>query len=228
MPRAIHYEESLSYIGTLYPADESAKSQYLSATELAEYGEVIDSGVARMMQVVLRLLRPRKILEIGTSIGYSTMTMARIAQQYGGAITTIEYDEASARQARKNFENAGVSDLIEIKIGDARAIVPALSADYDLIFQDVGDKTLYAELLDDVVSRLKPGGVLLAEDTLMGAMNMSLSHLISHNFEPKFFQELKTGVISLETFNTLVANHPALCSTLLPIGDGLTIAIKTS
>jgi predicted O-methyltransferase YrrM len=83
----------------------------------------------------------------------------------------------------------------------------------DVIFQDVGDKKLYSQLFDDCVRVLKPGGLLLAEDTLFPVMDRFKQH---HN-------EL---VISINEFNEMVANNPHLESTLLSIGDGLTVAIK--
>jgi predicted O-methyltransferase YrrM len=214
----------LDYIETLYQKDEAAKNQYLDATELTRFGTVVGSDVARMMQILLHLIRPNRILEIGTSIGYSTVSMARIAREYGGTITTIEYDEQTAQQAVKNFEQAGVADLIEVKIGDAREIVPALKESFDVIFQDVGDKRLYLELLNNLVALLKPGGVLLAEDSLMPAMEFDFSTLKNLNFEK--WKHLKDSLVSLEEFNQMIAGCPSLRSTLLPIGDGLTIAVK--
>ena len=79
-----------------------------------------------MMQLLIRLVRPQRILEIGTSIGYSTVSMANVAKEYGCKITTNEYDEQSAKQAIKNFKHAGVVELIEVIIGDAKEIIPTL------------------------------------------------------------------------------------------------------
>lgn len=212
----INFEKAASYIDTLYQSDETIKNQYLDATELTRFGTVVDSDVARMMQILLHMVRPNRILEIGTSIGYSTVSMAEIAKEYGGTITTIEYNEQSAQQAIKNFEQAGVAGLIEVKIGDAREIIPTLKESFDLIFQDVGDKRLYPELLNNLVAILKPGGVLLAEDSLLPVMN----------FDQAKWTQTKDSRESLEEFNRMVAGCPSLRSTLLPIGDGLTIGVK--
>ncbi len=144
-------------------------------TELTKFGTVVDSDVSRMIQLLIRLVRPQRILEIGTSIGYSTVSMAIVVKEYGGKITTIEYNEQSAKQAIKNFKHAGVAELIEVIIGDAKEIIPTLKESFDLIFQDVGDKTLYPVLLNNLVTLLKPGGVFLAEDYLLPARDMNLS-----------------------------------------------------
>ena len=213
----INFEKAVSYIDTLYEKDEETKRNYIDSTELKMFGTVVDSDVSRMMQLLIHLTRPKRILEIGTSIGYSTVSMANVAKEYGGKITTIEYSEQSARQAIKNFEHAGVAELIEVIIGDAKEIIPTLKESFDLIFQDVGDKTLYPVLLNDLISLLKPGGVLLAEDSLLPVMNKNVSEL--KNFK-------SDQVESLEEFNKMIAHCPYLKSTLLPIGDGLTIGIK--
>ncbi len=218
----INFEKAVSYIDTLYENDEACKKQYLGSTALKNFGTVVDSDVSRMMQIIIRMVRPHTILEIGTSIGYSTVSMAGIAREYGGQITTIEYDEQSAQQALKNFRHAGVADCIEVIIGDAREIVPTLNDRYDLIFQDVGDKTLYPVLLDTLVALLKPGGVFLAEDSLFPVMDMSVS-------EPEDrdqIKRMKRSSESLDEFNRMIARSPLLRSTILPVGDGLTIGIK--
>jgi len=214
----INFEKAISYIDTLYENDEASKKNYIEMTELIKFGTVVDSDVSRMMQLLIRLVRPQRILEIGTSIGYSTVSMANIAKEYGGKITTIEYNEQSANQAISNFKHAGVAELIEIIIGDAKEIIPTLKESFDLIFQDVGDKTLYPVLLNNLVTLLKPGGVFLAEDSLLPARDMNVS-----KYED--FDQVK-WIESLEEFNKLIAHCLYLSSTILPIGDGLTIGIK--
>jgi predicted O-methyltransferase YrrM len=219
----INFEKAVSYIGTLYENDEACKKKYLGSTELKTFGTVVDSDVSRMMQILLRLARPHRILEIGTSIGYSTVSMAVIAKEYGGRITTIEYDGQSAQQAIKNFRHAGVAECIEVIVGDAKEIIPTLNERYDLIFQDVGDKTLYPVLLDSLVALLKPGGVFLAEDSLFPVMDVTASG----SGDRDQIQRMKRSSESLEEFNRMVARSPLLRSTILPVGDGLTIGIKT-
>ena len=138
-----------NYIESLYEKLKLTKEQYTEDTELQNFGAVVDDDVARMLQVLITIVRPVKILEIGTSIGFSTIMMAEAISTYGGKITTIELDEKVAEQAKKNFERVGVKDLIQVKIGDARSIIADMNEEFDLIFQDVGDKTLYdATMLD--------------------------------------------------------------------------------
>lgn len=132
----------------------------------------------------------------------------------GGKITTIEYDENVVEQAIKNFKREGVAETIEVKTGDAQEIIPQIESDrFDLIFQDVGDKRLYPLLFDDCIRVLKPGGLLVAEDTLFPVMN-------------RFKKSHEELVESINKFNQMVADDPRLESTILSIGDGLTVAIK--
>lgn len=207
------FAKACAYIESLYKKRKLTQKQYIKATALKKFGPVIDDDVARMLQVLITLLRPEKILEIGTSVGFSTVSMAKAVQPYGGKITTIEFDAKVAEQAIENFAREKVIDQIEVIIGDASEMVPLLNEEYDLIFQDVGDKRLYAALLDDCVRLLKPGGVLLAEDTLLPVTLLPV-------FKWAKMRE------ALAAFNKKVAGCPLLESTLLPVGDGLTVAVK--
>ena len=135
----------------------------------------------------------------------------------------LSTDEQSAQQAIKNFRHAGVDECIRVITGDAKKILPTLDERYDLVFQDVGDKTLYPVLFDRLVALLNPGGVFLAEDSLFPVMDAD----ISEPAEVNRMKRRKRSFESLEEFNRMVARHPFLRSTILPIGDGLTIGIKT-
>ena len=210
----MNLKEASDYINRLYEKRGINREEYIEFTELEKFGSIVDEDISRTLQVLFRLARPQQVLEIGTSIGYSTVSMASIVKEYGGKIITIEYDENVAEHAIKNFKRFGVSENIDVKIGDAQEIIPQIESEkFDVIFQDVGDKKLYSQLFDDCVRVLKPGGLLLAEDTLFPVMDRFKQH---HN-------EL---VISINEFNEMVANNPHLESTLLSIGDGLTVAIK--
>lgn len=168
--------------------------------------------MARFLRLLLWMKKPEKILEIGTSIGYSATSMALVAGKYGGHITTVEYDPRAVRQATQNFDRAGVQSLIDIREGDALKILPTLAdSSCDLVFQDV-DKRLYEKLLPDCIRVLKPGGIFLADDALFPVMDL----------DPKWHDLIEP----VDRFNRLVSDSPELESTLLPIGDGVLFAIK--
>lgn len=200
------------YITGLY-ADKAGltQRQYVAETELTEFGSIVDDNVARLLRVLLRLTGARRVLEIGTSIGFSTTSMAQVIKQHGGKIITVEFDERVADQALMSFERIGVSDFIEVLIGDAQVLIPQLQGEFDLIFLDV-DKELYPRLLSDCIRLLKRGGVLVADDTLFPVMD--LGHRWYHLIAP------------IEEFNHLVASNQELESTILPVGHGITVAVK--
>lgn len=201
------------YIENLYKTSYGVnKDDYIHNTELKNFIPVVDQDVSRLLALILRLTNAKRVLEIGTSIGYSTVSMAHILKKHNGSIVTVEYDEAVAKQANKNFITSGVQDTIDIKIGDAKKIIPLLkNEEFDVIFLDV-DKKLYAPLLNDCVRLLKKGGVLIAEDTLFPVINLAdkWKHLIPH----------------IQKFNEEVVINNELQSTILPVGDGVTLAIK--
>lgn len=207
-------KKAADYIESLYANKELTRRKYIRDTKIMHFGPVIDDDVARMLQVLILITKPKKILEIGTSIGFSTTSMAQAIKFHGGKIVTIEIDMEMAGQAVENFKREGVDEQIEVKIGDARTIISGVNDEFDLIFQDVGDKNLYADLLEDYVRLLNPGGILLAEDTLFPADIDSESG--------EWAQMCK----SLDVFNKTIEDSPRFESALLPIGDGLTVAVK--
>lgn len=206
-------EKYWAYIEDLYSVKGSLrKKEFVNKTGWKDFVPVVDDDAARFLQLILQMKNPKNILEIGTSIGFSTTSMALTARQYGGKITTIEFDNTVAEQARRNFEHSGVDDTVQIKLGDARQIVPGFpNGSFDLIFQDA-DKRLYPVLLKDCIRILKVGGILIADDALFPAMEL----------DPKWNDQVEP----ISEFNRLVAAAADLESTLLPIGDGMIVAIK--
>lgn len=202
-----------AYIEDLYCVKGSLRRKdFISKTGWKNFVPVVDDDAARFLQLILQMKKPKNILEIGTSIGFSATSMALTAREYGGKITTIEFDSTAADEAKQNFERSGVSDIIQIKLGDACQIVPAFPDNsFDLVFQDV-DKRLYPVLLKDCIRILKSGGILIADDALFPAMEL----------DPKW-NDLVEPMLE---FNQLIAASQELESTLLPIGDGMVVAVK--
>lgn len=207
-------EKAYKYIESIYEKKLS-REKYIKETQYTNFAPTVDDDVARMLQVLITMAKPKKILEIGTSIGFSTVMMAKSVKSYGGKIVTIEIDPEVAKQAIDNFKREGVAEQIEVRIGDARTIILDMNESYDLIFQDCGDKSLYEELLVECTRVLRMGGALVAEDTLFPALDIGSDE-----------GDLSRMCETLDVFNKRVANYAQLESTLLPIGDGMTIAVK--
>lgn len=210
----MNYETIHTYIESLYNQNlPSAKQTYIKKSEITDFIPVIDDDVARMISLLISVKKPMHVLEIGTSIGYSSVSIAKTLQTYGGHLTTIEYDQEVAAQASALFLKSNVDHIITLSIGDARDILPSLHGPYDLIFQDA-DKHLYTQLFDECLRLLAPEGLFLAEDTLFPVIDLD--------------EKWHDLISPIEAFNQKVIQCPQLTSTILPIGDGLMIAQKNA
>ncbi len=205
-------EKITDYIDQLYEKKAFVKKEsFTSYMQLKKYIPTVNDQEACFLRLLIRLIKPRKILEIGTSVGFSTASMALAAKEYGGRITTIEFDDKAADQAERNFIKTGVSDYINILKGDAVKILHDLNDTYDLIFQDV-DKRLYPVLLDDCIRLLNKNGVLLSDDVLFPVIE--LDEIWNNQIEP------------ISEYNKKIISHSQLESVLLPIGDGIMMSVK--
>lgn len=192
-------------------------------TELEQYARenkvpIAEPETARLISVLTKLVRPKKILEVGTAIGYSSIIMSEGLGE-NGTITTVEYDPDTVKIARKNIERAELSDKITVVEGDAKDYLSYLEDDesFDMIFLD-GPKAHYLFMLDDAVRLLKKGGLLVSDNILFKGMTADDGH----------FARRKVTIISRlrEYIDTLIA-HPQLETSILSQGDGVTLSVKT-
>lgn len=207
------YEKYQGYISNLYAKKSILeRNKFVEQTGWSDFIPVIDDDAARFLQLMLQIKRPMKILEIGTSLGFSTTSMALVAKQYGATITTMEFDQKVAQKAKENFKRAGVEKQIQIKIGDAKELIREYPDSYfDFIFQDV-DKRLYPLMLDECIRTLKPQGILIGDDALFPVMELEA--------------RWQDQIAPMQEFNKRIVNLPEMESTLLPIGDGMIVAVK--
>ena len=205
-------QKAWDYIDELYQEkDEPRLREYIEATGLDSFGPPIQDELSRLFKILLNLSKPKKILEIGMSIGFSTTHLALVAKKFGGTVTTIEIDESIVEVARKAFEREGVSDSIEIIVGDAGEVLADMESEsFDVVFQD-SSKRAYPAMLEDCIRVLRKGGLFLVDDTLWPPIKPPNEWNESYKALDRFNRELlKLDVIS----------------TILPIGEGLTIAVK--
>ena len=206
------YKKITGYIESLYKSKEYLlQKSYVKDMEVKKYIPTVDDCTANFLRLLIKLTKPMKILEIGTSVGYSTTSMALEVKEYGGKITTIEFDENVAAQAEQNFKAAGVDNTITLLKGDAMDIVAKLDGEYDMIFQDV-DKRLYAKLLPDCIKLLKKGGTLISDDALFPVLDM----------DEKWNYLIKP----VKDYNEQIMKCQELDSVLLPIEDGMMFSVK--
>jgi len=132
----------------------------------------ITREVGEFLHLTIKLIDAKRILEVGTSGGYSTIWLADAARETGGRVTTLELDPAKIERARPNIADAGLSDVVAMVEGDAREMAAALGDAFDFVFLDV-EKEYYDELLDPLVAVLRPGGVLVADNLLSHAEDLA-------------------------------------------------------
>ena len=165
----------------------------------------------QFLEMISKMVLPRRILEIGTMVGYSTICLAQ-GLAAGGRIHTIELREADAAIASANFEKAGISKLVQLHVGDARLLLPQLEEAWDLVFIDA-DKTGYLEYYELVLPRLRPGAILIADNVLFHGAVLE---------EPLKGKNAK----AVHAFSERVKEDTRVEHVLLTIRDGLMIIRK--
>jgi predicted O-methyltransferase YrrM len=123
------------------------------------------------LEEVVRKHKPKRILEVGTLVGYSAIRMARSLGK-GGRITCVEVNADIAKEARTNLEKAGLSDRVEILVGDAKKVIPRLKGTYDMVFIDAS-KEEYSTYLREAEKTLHPGSVVVADNVKAFAQQMA-------------------------------------------------------
>ena len=136
----------------------------IAQTGVVEDLPLVDAEVGALLRVLATAVGARRILEIGTAIGYSGIWLAG-ALPKDGMLLTIDKDPQRAARARENFARARLSDRVSVIVGDVQLMLVKLAGPFDVIFQD-GDKRLYVPLLDRLVALLKPGGLLITDNVL--------------------------------------------------------------
>jgi len=126
----------------------------------------VDADNGRMLRLLAETAGAKNVVEIGTSTGYSGLWICLALQNTGGRLKTFEIDPARAEQARKHFEQAGVAGLVEVVVGDAHENVKRLKDPIDLLFLDA-DKEGYASYLQALLPRVRPGGLIAADNVAM-------------------------------------------------------------
>lgn len=176
---------------------------------------IIKPQVGQFLQILIKIKKPGRILEVGTAIGYSTIWMARAA---GPAveIVSIEINEERAAEARENFRSGRVEEQINLKIGDAREIIPFLRRKFELVLLD-GAKGQYLDYLEPVMEILSPGGVIVADNVLYHGEVLD---------QQRVKHKRRTMVNHLREYLRVVANHPLLESSIIPIGDGIALSVR--
>ena len=168
----------------------------------------------RLLKMLVTMIRPRNILEVGTFSGYSAICMAEGLEE-GGKVRTFEINDEQEDFTRPWIEGSPVSDKIKFIIGDAITMAPSLGVVFDMAFVD-GDKRTYVETYEMAMSVLRRGGYIIADNTLWDG------HVTDHAYD----RDSQTA--GIRRFNDHVAADPRVEKVILPLRDGLTIIRKIS
>lgn len=166
----------------------------------------------RLLKMLVRMIRPQNILEVGTFSGYSAICMAEGLDE-GGMVYTYEINDEQEEFTRPWIENSTVADKIRFIIGDAVAEAPLLGITFDMAFID-GDKRTYLQAYEMALSVVRKGGFILADNTLWDG------HVIDHAYD----NDRQTH--GIKAFNDFIAHDPRVECVILPLRDGLTLIRK--
>lgn len=177
---------------------------------------IIPHETVVFMQFLLGQLKPSKILEIGTAIGFSASLMTDYLGE-DGHVTTIDRFDVMIEKAKATFESLRVTDKVTLLEGQAADILPTLDSVYDFIFMDSA-KSKYIEFLPECLRLLKVGGVLMIDDVLQGGTILEPIEDIDRS-QRAIHRKLN------ELFD-VVLTHPDLTTSLVPLGDGVLLITK--
>lgn len=166
----------------------------------------------RLLRMLVKMVRPKHVLEVGTFSGYSAICLAQGLPE-DGKLYTFEINDEMEDFTRPWIEGSDVADKIDFRIGDAIQEAPKLGVIFDMAFID-GDKRHYVETYEMALGILRPGGFILVDNTLWDG----------HVIDPAYDHDHQTQ--GIRAFNDLVANDERVETVILPIRDGLTLLRK--
>ena len=210
----INEEYITSYIRELTPKS-SPLLQKLEAFAEENRVPIVQPEVGQLLRILLRLQKPRSVLEVGTAIGYSAILMAECLRG-DWSITTLERNFEVIPTAQENIEKAGFAEHIKIIPGDALLTFPHLSRNYDFIFLDAS-KGHYMEFFKHSATLLKPGGMIVSDNVLYQGM-VAEDSLVK--------RRKRTIVNRLREYLEHISNTAGYITSVIPLGDGVALTFK--
>ena len=208
-------DKNIEYIRSLL--QESEETLELRKREEDSYIPIIRPEVMQFISVIIKIAGIKKILEIGTANGYSSICFCRAIGKEAD-ITTIESEEQRALNARDNIEKFNLGKNITVINDDAVSAIMHITGSgiYDMVFLD-GPKTHYTQMLPDCIRLLKEGGILIADNVLYFGMTSG---------EREIPKKKRTSAYHLREFLEEISNNTLLTTSVINFEDGLTISVK--
>ena len=212
-------DDANQLIDAYMAAHSDAEPEYLALVNRAAHVHTINPRMlsghfqGRILKMLVRMIQPQRVLEIGTFVGYSALCMAE-GLTTGGQVDTIEIDDELEEFIREQLAKSPFEERITLHIGDALQVIPQLDTTFDLVFIDA-DKRLYRDYYELVLPRLKSGGFILADNTLWDG-KVLIDKPESNDYQ----------TMAIKAFNDFIATDNRIEKVILPLRDGLTLIMK--
>ena len=199
-------------------AHSSPENEALEAITRDTYVHILNPHMlsghvqGRVLSMISHMIRPKRILELGTFTGYSALCLAEGLAE-GGKVITIEHNDELEETIRRNFSRSPLGDRVELLIGDCELVIGDLKGLFELVFIDA-DKREYSTYLDLVYPLVPVGGFILADNTLWDG----------HIIDPSYDKDKQT--LGLRAFNDKLKEDDRFEQVILPLRDGLTLIRK--
>jgi caffeoyl-CoA O-methyltransferase len=206
---AILRPEQAEYLELLLPPSEPLLAE-MERVASERQVPISDPEVGRLLELLAHSCRARRVLEIGTAIGYGTLCLARGASD--ATVVSLDRDPQLQAEARRWLERGGVADRVELHCGEALELLPTLAGPFELAYIDA-DKLSHRRLLDLVLPKLTVGGLVVVDNLLWKGRVAG--------------DDTDDETEAIRAFNGYLMIHPQLRSVVLPLGDGVGLAAKT-
>jgi predicted O-methyltransferase YrrM len=209
----IYYPVQLKYISSFRKPQDDLITEMETFAKLNSI-PILSWQSAEFIEQLVLMINPKRVLEIGTAIAYTSIRIARKLKQNCN-VDTIELSKQNIKSAKGFIKRSGVEEKINLIEGDALNILPSLNKKYDLIFLD-SNKEDYIKLFGYAMPLLKKGSVIVVDNLLWQGLAAVA----------KISVKLKTSTYHIREFNKVFTKQPELITTILPVGDGLGLGIK--
>jgi caffeoyl-CoA O-methyltransferase len=199
------------YLGARYWQEDDLLRELREDLEARGPAIQVSAETGRLLAVLVRSVAATRVLEVGTLFGYSGVWIAR-ALAAGGHLDTLELSDVHADAAESWFARAGLGDRVEVRRGPALTTLASLEGPYDVVFLDAA-KAEYVAYAEHAARLLRPGGVLLADNVIWSGRVA----------DPAVVDEDTEGI---RRFHRAIVEDPAWDSTVLPVGDGVSVSVR--
>ena len=208
-------ERVVAYINSL-DCGNSDICNTIEKEAIADEVPIIRKEMGNLLKVLLQLVQPERILEVGTAVGYSSILMSENMPQ-NCKITTIENYDKRIPVAKNNFKRAGKEDVITLIEGDALEVLKTLEGPYDFIFMDAA-KGQYINYLPDVKRVLRKGGLLISDNILQEGEIVESRYAVT--------RRNRTIHARIREYVYELTHSEDFVTSIVPIGDGITLSVK--